>query len=61
MGRGAAVHTWARVRVEHRDALLARGVLKEALLRPVVSGAGQAGEVDQEGDSVQGVGGGLRG
>ena len=53
--------TWARVRVEHRDALFARRVLEESLLRAIVSGARQAGQVDQEGDFAQGVGGGLGG
>ena len=53
--------TGARVRVEHRDALLARRALEESLFRPVVPGARQAGQVDEEGDSVEGVRGGLRG
>lgn len=53
--------TGARVRIEHRDALLARRALEESLFRPVVPGARQAGQVDEEGDSVEGVRGGLRG
>ncbi len=53
--------TWARVRVEHGNALLARGVLEESLLCPIVPGAGQTGQVYQEGNFVEGIGGGLRG
>lgn len=54
-------HTWAGVRVEHSNALLARGVLEEALLGTIVPRARQTGEVDQEGGSVEGVRGSLRG
>ena len=55
------VHTWTRVRVEHGNPLLARCVLEETLLGAIVARAGQTGEVYQEGDSVEGVHGGLRG
>ena len=36
-------------------------MLEETLLRAIVARAGQTGEVYQEGDSVEGVHGGLRG
>lgn len=58
---GLVIHTWACVRVEHRNALLARGVLEEAFLGTIVPRACQTSEVDQEGGSVEGVRGGLRG
>ena len=36
-------------------------MLEETLLCPIVSGACQTGQVDQEGDFVEGIGGSLRG
>lgn len=36
-------------------------MLEEALFRPIVPRARQTGEVDQEGGSVEGIRGGLRG
>ena len=57
----ASGHTWARVRVENCNSLLARGVLEETLLGSVVARTGQAGEVYQEGSLVEGVRGRLGG
>lgn len=51
-------HTWAGVRVEDSNALLASTVLEEALLGAVLGGACQTGEVNQHGDLL---GLGLRG
>lgn len=45
-------HTWAGIRVEHGDALLAGGVLEEALLGAVIGRASQTGQIDQEGDRL---------
>lgn len=54
-------HTWTGVRVQHGNTLLARGALEESFFGAVVAGAGQAGEVYQEGHFVEGVRGGLGG
>lgn len=40
-------HTWAGIRVQHSNSLLAGAVLEKALLGAVIGGAGQTGEVDQ--------------
>ena len=54
-------HTWARVRVEYSNALLTGCVLEETLLRPVIASACQPGQVDQEGNFVEGIRSRLRG
>lgn len=51
----------AGVGVDDGDAALGGGVLEEALLGAVVAGAGQAGEVEEEGDLRRGGAGGGRG
>ena len=53
--------TRARVRVEHRNALLAGCMLEETLLRPIIASACQPGQVNQEGDFVEGIRSRLRG
>lgn len=50
----SALLTWTGVRIQHRDPLLTSFVLEEAFLRPVVTRAGQSGQIDQEWYSVQG-------
>lgn len=47
LGDGGFLRTRTRVGVQHRNALLARGVLEETLLGAVVGGTGQAGEVNE--------------
>lgn len=44
------VRTWAGIGIDDCNPLLAGSVLEEALLRAVVSCAGQPGEVDEDGD-----------
>ena len=46
---GGGGHTRTGIRIQHGNALLARAVLEKALLGAVLSGAGQAREVDQDG------------
>ena len=45
--------TWTGVGIQHRDPLLTRFVLEEPFLGPVVSRAGQSGQIDQKRYSVQ--------
>lgn len=47
MGKGS--HTRTGIRVQHRNAPLARAVLEEALLGAVLRRAGQPRQVDQDG------------
>lgn len=44
---GVFLRTRTRVGIQHRNALLARGVLEETLLGAVVGGTGQAGQVNE--------------
>lgn len=55
-----ARRTWAGVRVEHSDALLAGAMLEESLLGAVLRCAGEAGQVNQDGNLLGGVLEGLR-
>lgn len=57
LGRGDG--TWTGIGIKHSYALFASRVLKKTLLGAIVSGAGQSGEVYEEGHSVQRVRGGL--
>ena len=50
----APLLTWTGVRIQHRDALLTGFVLEETLLGPVVTRAGQSGQIDQQRYPLQG-------